>query len=235
MALACLTGAAAGVLPITPAAAQAFKISPVTMTLGPGEQTTTLTVGIDEGPPIGIQARAFLWTQENGKNVLTPTHDLVVSPPVGTLSPGVDQIIRVVSRAPAQETEKTYRIWVDQLPRPGEPGTIKINIRVSLPVFLTPPGITRPRLSAQLVPQGNSWVVQVHNAGQRHGRLLNAVITGGHQPPTSLTPKMLYILAGSTMTLEAPPGALPTASRLVLSATSENGPIKIPLTQQGGN
>jgi len=216
-----------------PANAQGISISPVMINLPLDEQTSILTLKAEGAVPIGIQARAFLWTQRDGQDVLTPTRDIVISPPVGTLTPGVEQIVRIVSRLPATDGERTYRVWIDQLPRPGTPGTVQINVRISLPVFMQPPVIVAPKLSARLVSEGGEQIVEVHNNGTRHVRLVNAVLLGSGGTAVPLQPKMQYVLAGSTMTLKLDHSPVP-ATTLQLAAQTESGPIKLPLTQGGG-
>lgn len=108
---------------------------------------TTLTVTNRSGQSVPVQIRAFAWDQAGGADHLTPTTDLMVSPPIVEIGPGVPQVIRLVLRHPAVQAEQAFRIIVDQIPPPGAPGTVRIALRLSIPVFAEPPVRTREALS----------------------------------------------------------------------------------------
>src|SRR3954453_2769128 len=94
-------GLAAASVAMFPAAgsAQSITIAPVTVSLASGQLTTTLSAANRGTGEVAIQVRAFEWSQESGDDVLTPTENLLFSPPIATIRPGGSQTVRVLLRA----------------------------------------------------------------------------------------------------------------------------------------
>jgi fimbrial chaperone protein len=119
--------------------AGALAVSPVGFDLPAGVHTAVLTVSNDGDAPISVQVRGFKWTQTDGADQLTPTPDIVVSPPFSNLPAHAQQIVRVVrlKAAPATE-EESYRLIVDELPSAAKAGAapmVKLLMRHSIPAF----------------------------------------------------------------------------------------------------
>lgn len=122
-------------------------VMPVTVQLAPGQMATTLTVSNQGDRETAFQVRAYAWTQTGGSDQLTPTTELLASPPLGTIPAGGKQIMRLMLRRPAQGHEASYRILLDQIPPPAEPGTI--NLACAYPSrFSLPRRLASPRMSS---------------------------------------------------------------------------------------
>ncbi|MFX7333387.1 fimbria/pilus periplasmic chaperone, partial [Acinetobacter baumannii] len=66
-----------------------------------------------------LQVRIFEWTQNAGQDQLIPTDDIAISPPFLKLKPNDSYNLRVVRIKPEPISgEKTYRIIIDELPKP---------------------------------------------------------------------------------------------------------------------
>ena len=74
---------------ISPAAALAsdIRVTPVSVEVAGATRTANVTVVNGENRPLRVQFRVMRWTQQNGEDVLTPTTDVVVSPPQAVLEP----------------------------------------------------------------------------------------------------------------------------------------------------
>ena len=74
---------------------------------------------------------------KGGKEVLSPTNDVVASPPAMKLQPNQEITVRLVRKAkrPVRSGKECYRVLVDQLPtkKPGG-GTVGFVIRQSIPL-----------------------------------------------------------------------------------------------------
>jgi len=125
-----LSGLAAG--------AQALSVLPVNIFFAPGERATSLTVTNQGKAETAIQIRAFDWSQKGNDDQLAPTGVVVLSPPIAKLAPGATQVIRIVLRQSPATSEATYRILVDQIPPPAEPGVVHMVLRMSIPIFVQP-------------------------------------------------------------------------------------------------
>jgi fimbrial chaperone protein len=128
-------------LSIGASVAASLRVAPVDLDVAKGGFSTTLMVWNTGTTPVRIQVRVYLWTQKGGEDILTPTKDVVASPPIGTLKPGGENIIRIVRIASTAVTAReSYRVLVDQLPDPkaAKAGVVSILIRHAIPLFFEP-------------------------------------------------------------------------------------------------
>lgn len=128
-------------LAATGSVAASLRVAPVMLDVAKGGFSTTLMVWNTGTAPVSIQVRVYLWTRKNGEDVLTPTKNVVVSPPIGTLKPGGENIIRIVRVANTPVTTREYyRVLVDQLPDPkaAKAGVVSILVRHAIPLYFEP-------------------------------------------------------------------------------------------------
>lgn len=134
MALAMLAGLA------LPAEASSLRVAPISLKLAAQEPSGVVRVWNDGAEPVRVQVRVFRWKVVNGKDVLEPTNDVVASPPMTTLVPGAENLIRVVRVAKRPLAEKEgYRLLVDELPDPAKQraGTVTVLVRHAIPVVFS--------------------------------------------------------------------------------------------------
>src|SRR4051794_35694957 len=126
------TGLAAG--------AQSLSVLPVNVLLAPGQKAATLTITNQGNSPTAIQIRGYDWSQQDGDDQLATSKVLVVSPPLATIAAGATQLGRRILGLPplSGDREATYRIIVDQIPPPAEPGIVHVVLRLSIPIFALP-------------------------------------------------------------------------------------------------
>ncbi len=225
MALLCLTS----MLPRS-ALCQALEVAPVNVELPAHALATTLSVTNRSTQPMQIQVRPFSWSQPDGSEHLDPSDDLMISPPLTAIPPGGAQVIRLVLRRGAGVAEQSFRVWVDQIPAPGEPGTVRIAVRLSIPVFVEPASAVTPTLQWRMVELANGRAELVAtNHGGRHAKILHATVFGADgaqwQVDSALAP---YVLPGATRRWPVN-GAIATATGLRLIAMTDAGRIEQPL------
>ena len=117
------------------ARATSLEITPVAVHLVPGAKATTIEVANRGGVAAAIQLRAYAWSQNGNKDVLTPTQDIILSPPILTLGKDASQTIRLMLRPGARAAgERTYRLLIDEVP-PTNPKAqqVVVAMRLSLP------------------------------------------------------------------------------------------------------
>lgn len=119
------------------AEAGALRVSPIGLTLNAGASTSSIRVWNDEQRSLGVQVRVFRSKFVDGEEWLEPTRDVVASPPMTTLAPGSENLVRIVrvSTSPVGADER-YRLLVDELPDPKrvKAGTVNVLVRHSIPV-----------------------------------------------------------------------------------------------------
>lgn len=185
--------------------------------------------------PITAQVRVFKWSQENGEDLLAPTTQLTISPPLAEIPPGGKQLIRIIrtGAAPATGAEATYRLIVDELPaevpeavQPKDPlssrRTFGMNflMRYSVPVFIG--DATDDSLkeigkqldwSAQKDAATGQWSLRVTNRSLVRAQLADlSAISGDGQTQPILAGMLGYVLPGTARQWKLP--ALPAASTI---------------------
>jgi len=213
VAIACALAAAVLLVPV--ASASGLQVSPIGLRLQANAQADALWLTNTGSEAIHAQVRVFRWSQADEKDVLEPSRDLVVSPPMVTIAPGDRQLVRVIRRVPPPSTtEASYRVIVDELPidagdRPG----LKFVLRYSVPVFLVPVGDPplRPALQARWDDSPDGPRLRVSNAGHGHAQIADLVWHGAKGQHTVLLAGLVgYALPGSTMSWHLPQGATRT-------------------------
>ncbi|WP_240160998.1 molecular chaperone [Burkholderia sp. Ax-1719] len=210
---ACLGGAQAATL----------QISPVMVDLPADANATGLTLRNSGSKPIYGQVRVYRWSQSGGEDALTPTQEMVASPPLIEIGAGAEQLVRLVRTAPAaSNVEQSYRILIDELPEPDAAPSngVAIRLRYSVPVFIDPgSGSTgQPNLAWHLRHADAGWTLEVANTGGRRAQIAGVEIVDGAGHAFPINRGLLgYALAGSIRQFQL---ALPQSADL-------NGTLKI--------
>lgn len=198
-ALVCALTAAAALLPGA-AHAASLQISPVMINLRATQAATGVSLQNDGDTPIYGQVRVFLWEQKGGDDVLTPTDELIASPPVMQIGPKSAQTIRLVRRtgAVAAGPERQYRVLIDEVPTTAEARDgVAIKLQYSVPVFLaaTTPNAA-PQLAWQFFKRDDAWYLRVTNTGTLHAQIGATTLTVGGKQHELSKGLLGYALAG---------------------------------------
>ena len=172
-ALPALIAASSGALILSIAAgsaqSQSLTVMPVKVLMSPGQAATTLTVVNQSATEASFQIRVFAWSQgATGDDQLAASDELVASPPLGTMAANATQVVRLVLRRPPQAREASYRIWLDQIPTAAAAGTVRIALRLSIPVFAEPSTRIVPRITWRIGGSGDQTYLEAVNDGGRH-------------------------------------------------------------------
>lgn len=198
-----------------------LQVAPVTLDLESNQRATALYLTNSGDTPIHAQIRVYDWTQANGKDVLTPTDEIVSSPAMTALAPGQQQLIRIIVLQPgARQQEQSYRLVIDELPshnaQTHERNAVHFLLRYSIPVFIA--GTQRDASSdgdlncEQLTTPG---AIQCYNAGEQHVRLSNVqALTADGQVAETVKGLAGYVLPGQKYVLPLGQHARRTLSSL---------------------
>jgi fimbrial chaperone protein len=198
-ALAIASTAVILLLAVPAAPAQALSVLPVNIFFSPGQKASSLTVTNAGATETSIQIRAYAWSQQGGDDQLTESDAVVLSPPLTTIAPGASQVVRLILRQLPQGREATYRILIDQIPPPAEPGIVHMVLRMSIPIFAQPPTRAVPHVQFHLELDSGKLIVVGINDGLSHEVVRDIVLTTKDgrklKEESSALP---YILAGVT-------------------------------------
>lgn len=185
-------------LACTWAQAGTFAVSPVRATLSAKQQVGALTVRNDGAEPAMVQLDVVSWSQRDGKDVYTPTREILATPPIFTVPAGGSQVVRVgLRRAPDPRRELTYRLYLQEVPPPPKPDFqgLQVALRIGVPVFVLPPAPAKPvlRWQASHTSQGQLQI-SLTNSGNAHIQVANFKVMPAGGEPFSTEQVAAYVL-----------------------------------------
>jgi len=228
-AAAQVAAAAAIALSASSVAAQSLSVLPVNVFLSAGQKTATVSVTNSADKPTTIQIRAFDWSQQNNEEQLNESKNVVVSPPLATIAPAATQVVRLILRESPAGSEATYRIILDQIPGPHEPGVVQMVLRLSIPIFAAPEVKVAPEAQFHLERDGDKLFLVGTNAGKSHETLRDLVLTTANGQKVNVKSMASpYLLAGATRRWELDAEGLTpqTGETLKLTAHGVAGAIE---------
>ena len=215
---------------LPPAGAGQFGVSPIRIDLDRGARNGAITVTNDEqAEPLRVQLRLFEWTQgAGGKDEYRENEDLVYFPRLMALEKGEQKLVRVGLRTPALEREKTYRLFVEELPAPPTPGgaRVAIAVRFGVPIFLKPAKEEVRGEIEKLDMEKGVLRVGVRNSGNVHFTIKS--ITAASGEAFSKEAPGWYLLAGAARehTIELPAQACARLKRIDVTVKADKLELK---------
>ena len=211
-----------------------WHVSPIRLELGRQAKSGSVTVTNDTDEPMQVQMTAMEWTQDGkGKDRYEETQDLVFFPKIMELKGKEARVIRAGIRVPAAKTEKTYRLFIQEIPLPGKPrGTnVAIAIRFGLPIFVRP---VREEEKGEIGPTGlerGTVRTEVHNRGNVHFAIRSVVVKGidpGGEPVFEKELNGWYLLAGASRSysLEIPGDECKRVATFEVSVKTDRFPLE---------
>ncbi|QNX06776.1 fimbrial biogenesis chaperone [Acinetobacter seifertii] len=185
--------------------AASIRLSPVSVEILSDQSASSISLYNQSNESADLQIRIFEWTQNAGQDQLIPTDDIAVSPPFLKLKPNDSYNLRVVRIKPEPISgEKTYRIILDELPKPIDSRKasqgVNVLLRSSLPVFVVnKDAITQ--LNWKIDAKQNDTFLNISNIGNRHALLNDLILvdnTENNSYPIKVNTVNGYILSGKS-------------------------------------
>lgn len=214
-----LVAAGALCVPMAVHAASSVVIWPVDPSMDVKDKATALWLENRGTEPVVLQIRSFAWGQKNGEETYDAQQEIVASPPLAKIAPGVRQLVRLIKvKGPADGSERAYRLIIDELPTPrldtdnGRPtADLAIQMRYSVPLFVRGGGLSAGSaptgISAAVIIEGGQRYVQIANRGNVHARLTDLGVNGRGQTIQIKAGLVGYVLPGATMRWPLPSDA----------------------------
>lgn len=226
-----------------PASAGNLEVTPVQVELSAGATNSLVTIRNTSPESMRYQVSMLSWRQnERGEMALEPTQDVIFFPALFSLISGEQRSLRVGTTQSFGETERAYRLIIEELPpqlKPAEGGKVQMLTRLSIPVFLEPSHRKPKGEIAALEVKDGRFSFRLRNTGNVRMRpqAVRAVARGAKKE--LISEQLLeswYVLAGGDRLLDAEiPKKLCSKVR-VLSAevTLEKGELRAELPTPRG-
>lgn len=155
---------------LAPAArAGEMDIHPVLVALSKDEKSAVVTVRNRSKEVARYQVTVFAWDQApSGEMKLAPTADVAVFPRTLSIPPGEAKIVRVGTQVPFGAVEKSYRVFVEEMPPPPKPESasrVQVLSRIGIPIFLSPDQAIEKAVWGELRVEGGKVEASLRNLG----------------------------------------------------------------------
>ena len=184
--------------------ANSFQVFPIRINLVPNESSTLITVRNESKEPLRLQVSVSAWDEnKSGEMVLIPSDEIIFYPTLLTLNPGNQRNVRVGTKNAVVEKEKSYRIFIEELPAQLKMAAsgVRLLTRMSVPIFIRPAKAeARPRIE-QMALRSPEFSFELKNSGNAHFQPRQILVKGmGSDGETILERKIpgWYVLAGGS-------------------------------------
>jgi len=150
--------------------AATFTVDPTQIFLSGRTGSVLLTLRNESDETLQFQLSAFEWAQSpSGEMQLEPTEDVVFFPTLLTLKPKETRRVRVGSAVAQDAREKTYRIFVEELPpTTTTAGGVRVLTKMGIPIFVRPVKEVATATLNDLRQQDGKLRFTLTNAGTVH-------------------------------------------------------------------
>lgn len=161
-----------------------WRVTPIRLDLGKDAKSGVITV-INEGEErLHVQMKAYEWTQDaDGKDNYTETADIIFFPKIMVFEKKEERILRAGIKMPAITKEKTYRLFIEEIPEPkkAEGAHVAIAIRFGVPIFVKPlKEEAKGEIEKITLSKGELNII-VKNTGNTHF-IINSITLKGKTP-----------------------------------------------------
>jgi fimbrial chaperone protein len=226
-------------LSVPQAFAADFQVQPTTLDLSGSVKSGVFSVINNGNEKIDFQVSVQEWNQdEKGKDVLADTKDIVFFPKVMTVEPNAQRAVRIGFKAPLSTKEKTYRLFVTEIPTPKKTQDVKVDgkikagltiaFRFSMPIFVKPAKPQEIYVIDKIEMSKGAVKAIVKNTGNVHAKLRAIKFIGKAADGKELYSKEVagwYILQGLSFPYEAdvPKDVCGKLATIEVSAQTEDG------------
>jgi fimbrial chaperone protein len=226
---------------ISQAFAAEFQIQPTTMELGGRVKSGVFSVINNGNEKIDFQVSLQEWNQdENGKDVLTDTNDIIYFPKIMSVEPNSQRAVRIGLKAPPSAREKTYRLFVQEIPTPKKStdaegkkeikAGVAIAFRFSMPIFVKPLKPQEVFVFDSIEMSKGVVKAVVKNTGNVHVKTRAVKFSGKDAEGKEVFSKEIagwYILNGLSSSYEAeiPKDVCGKIAKVDISAQTEKGSV----------
>jgi fimbrial chaperone protein len=191
-----------------PAYGANVAVSPVSLQLTRDTHSALLTITNVGSETVRFSLNTYAWAQsDSGKMELSSTPDIIFFPTLLTLGPGEARNVRLGTELLPSQNEKSYRIFLEELPSPQTSATgnglqIHVLSKIGIPIFLVPDNPKTQAVIAPIVVHKRVLTFSVENTGNVHMVPGSATVEGSDASDKGVFNKQVplwYILAGGKL------------------------------------
>lgn len=218
----------------TKAEASSFTVNPIKVVLSDKEQSALLTLQNQSPEELRFKILMQEWKQSpQGEMQLADTKDIVVYPGLLSLPPNGERKLRVGATVPASSAEKSYRVFVEELPplrsaKEPSKSEVKVLTKMGVPIFLRPAAVKAAGAVDGLSLAKGSLSFTLKNSGNIHFLVQSVKVKAVDAAGTSTfekSPEGWYVLAGGTRIwqLDIPKDACAKSKKLTVEIQTTEG------------
>ncbi len=225
---------AANSLALGAAHAGDIRIAPTQVEIASNRAHAEISLYNPRDLPWRARIRLFRWQQDQGRDRLYPTGDLLPSPTLLDIPAHGRQLLRLVRTGPPPAaTEAAYRLVVEESAAEEIDDTRPAaRMRYSLPVFMLPPTMPgQPLPLAHLSASTQGRWLTIRNTGTRHARIAHLGVTDPRGRRQAIVDGLAgYVLAGQQRRwpLSSPPGQGTPSPPTVLARVDDQAEAALP-------
>lgn len=205
-----------------------IKLSTVYLEMSGAKPMEALTLENTGGRAIGIQVKVMDWSHPEGVDKLESTRDVLVNPMIFEIGAGQSQIVRLGYMQGTGDTERAYRLVIQEIPseEDGFQQKIATVLKITLPLFVLPNSDGKPELLWTLEKnESGRLYARVTNLGNTHAEVSNINIAQQSGVAVTRVGRKNYVLPGQYRQWELP-DQLDITRPLVLEADGKHGKIQ---------
>lgn len=147
-----------------------LDVSPVRLHIEPGKKTTSVTISNKGSEKMTVQLSAVKWEFDAlGADKYSDTSELAFYPKIMTIDAGENRIIRIgYEGGKKRPVEKSFRLFVEELPSDLKDNTVKMALRMALPVFIRPNKVVRDSAITKAMLYDGIIMTMIENSGNSH-------------------------------------------------------------------
>lgn len=219
-----------------------LDVSPVRIELSAQAPSAILTLRNTGTTPLRFQVKVHGWDESpSGSMILSDVSDLSVFPALQQIGPKEERKVRIGTTAKAGERERTWRVFVEEIPSAVEAddkNRVRIVTRIGIPVFLEP-ARPSPGGTLALARSGGKLELRVRNGGSvriQPSELKVVLLDGAERPIGEKVLAGWYVLAGGERiwSVDVEPGLCASLRRVLVTATLEKGALQAALALPDG-
>ena len=224
------------------ARAVGIEVTPVLVELTRAEPRSMLVVKNLGDGPTRYELTVSAWDQApDGQMRLAPAPEIIVYPPLLEVAAKDERKIRISTTAAFGSKEKSYRMFIRELPppeTPAEKGTVRFLTKVGIPVFLLP---ARLDLRAEITAAAHAGriAITLRNTGNTRlspGKLKIELLGADGKPVSFAEADVWYVLAGGERVLDVklPAEGCARARYVDVTAAVGDGSVRARVETPGG-